>query len=1026
MTTAGLAARYKHCSEAINVSSKQVEEVLRSYDGPAETHQEHPVWQLLEEIVAKTTNTSAVTANRLRNILWQFKEAFHTPGAKLGATPVVKHTIPVKDERRAVYTKSRPLSKVEMDRALEFIDRLVRDGIMERCPTPSAYGTPFALIPKATAGKWRFISQFIGVNHETVLTPQFPMARIDDNLALSQGYPIRSITDFQDGFYQIEIAEEDRHKTATSIEGVGQFQYARMAMGLTGSPSTFNYAVHVVVGWLRRLTIDGAAASVVATFVDDMLVASNTEEAHLYHWHVVLRALTDARMTLNANKTQLFQSEVQYCGRVSDGISIYPLQQDIDTVYNWVKPATLSKLCSFLGFTNYLTQHVKDEKKFADILRSMEVSKDQRKFLVWSVEGHKAWDDIREGVRKATRLAIPVYDDPQHPFLLNTDASDFAIGAVLSQAWPTEEDPKATRVISYYSKALNTAQRKYKVVEKEAYACVCALERYRKNIYGQHLTILTDAKVLRDCFQRGVSNNAMITRWLLIIQDFSPVYVEHIMGVDNTGADVLSRNENLREYSKLSEEEKEAFGRGPYAMLAEPKQRRALRVEAQAPTSTMKSRSAQATPQQVDAATTLKSVADLWSVEMKEEQRKEDKLAALMELLEKPYASLSIKEQNDIRFFMLVDGVLYKIASPKSKLVVPTAYRNAVIHEFHNTATAGHYGIVATVHRIAVDFYWENMWKSVSEYCNKCASCAINKPGPHTVVRTGSIGADATHPFHTVNLDIKGPLPTTKCGNRFIVAFVCTRTNWAEAYATTDHTAKTVARLFVDVIMKHGVPRRVITDKGSEFGSAVFTGLLASFNVEYKANPPYSPFLSGKVERFNRSLGQILRHYLQSYGKNWDSVLPFALMAYRTAHQEALKCSPFFALYGRHPESLPATLLNLAAHPDDDTRELQQRMAEIRALSEKHSAPTAHLPSTAPFLTPGHSVMVRNRSKNKLTARWLGPFTVTKVQNELITCETKRGREFTTNRSHTKRALVDDPYDNDYSDQSGGSDEEDE
>ncbi len=126
-------------------------------------------------------------------------------------------------------------------------------------------------------------------------------------------------------------------------------------------------------------------------------------------------------------------------------------------------------------------------------------------------------------------------------------------------------------MISFYSKALNTAQRKYKVVKKEAYACVCALERYRKHIYGEHLTILTDAKVLRDCFQRGVSNNVMITRWLLIIQDFSPVYVEHIMGVDDTGADVMSQNDHFRVYSKLSVEEKEAFGRGPYAMLAEPK-----------------------------------------------------------------------------------------------------------------------------------------------------------------------------------------------------------------------------------------------------------------------------------------------------------------------------------------------------------------------------------------------------------------------------------------------------------------------
>ena len=71
--------------------------------------------------------------------------------------------------------------------------------------------------------------------------------------------------------------------------------------------------------------------------------------------------------------------------------------------------------------------------------------------------------------------------------------------------------------------------------------------------------------------------------------------------------------------------------------------------------------------------------------------------------------------------------------------------------------------------------------------------------------------------------------------------------------------------------------------------------------------------------------------------------------------------------------------------------------------------------------------MVRHRSKNKLTARWLGPFVVTKVQNELVTCVTKRGREFTANRSHTKRSLVDDPFgDNDYSDESGGSDEEDE
>ena len=1010
--------------DTLSISKQNISDTLEHFKVRPTIDESDTRIPLINKIVDQAKTIQGEHKIILQNILLTDMEAFAKPGEKLKQTNIAQHHLPLRSERVPVNVRSRPMSATETKIALEVINGLVQSGVLERCPAPSPYNTPFAVLPKSTPGKWRLVSLFVKLNSESILVPMHPMPRIDDNLAQIRGFEYKSVTDFQDGFYQVGVAEEDRQKTAMELVGVGQFRYARMAQGLTGAPATFNYVVHSAVGWLRSIENEDQRISALVMFVDDMYAASQDVDTHLYHWHLILKAIISANLTLSASKTSMFQSEVQYCGRMTDGIEIWPLPDDIEKVCNWKKPHSFQQLNQILGFVNYLTEHSKDEKAYAKILRSMPCSADVKKILTWTVEGEQAWIDLIATVRQAKRLAIPEYNNPSKPFVLYTDASDFAAGAALCQRHPTADDPNNEKLVSYYSKAFNRAQQNYKKVEKEAYACVCALLRFRKHIYGQPLVVKTDAHILEDCFKKGDSNNAMINRWLMVIQDFAPVLVQHISGETNVAADALSRNIHLREQAKLDVEVQQFVDNGPCAMPATvvtsngegSKQVDRNIVDATQPSQTNPESTIprKLHGDQKAALDVFANIMQLQHENARVEQLKDAKLKEIIELLESSTMQGN-RDDTRTRSFMLVEGVLYKIASPRSKLVVPESYRPMIMYDNHNNKTSGHYGIAATAARISQNFYWKSMWSDVVSYCNSCTSCSINKPGPSQKILTGKIGKEATHPFHTINLDIKGPLPTSKGGNRFIVAFICTRTNWVEAYATTNHKAKTVSRLLVDVIMKHGAPKQIITDKGSEFGSDTFRYLLKDFGIKYEENPPYSPFLSGKIERFNRTLGQILRHYLDKYGKNWDEMLPFALIAYRTAHQESLKCTPFYALYGRHAETLTSVALNIQSDitgtVDQSTHATQQRMREAVALAESTITSSNATIKELPQILPGHMIMVQTRSSVKWGARWLGPYRVTNATSTTLEYENHRGHIQETNRSHAKHALIDSTMD---------------
>ena len=351
-------------------------------------------------------------------------------------------------------------------------------------------------------------------------------------------------------------------------------------------------------------------------------------------------------------------------------------------------------------------------------------------------------------------------------------------------------------------------------------------------------------------------------------------------------------------------------------------------------------------------------------------------------------AETDITVVREARKYIMIDGRLFRWArNGGSLLVVPASMRVDVIRDNHDGPFAGHGGDSATVERIKRSFWWPNVAASVSLYTAACESCKRFKSGPPVRVRSEPVKAVPRDfmPFQFVNMDIKGPLPLSGRGNKYIVSFMCTTTNYVEAFCTSSKASKVVATCFEEVMSRHGVPRKITSDNGTEFKGKM-SALLAQFGIQHEFHAAYAHWLSGSVERFHRSIGQILSHYLDEHRKDWDEHLPYALFAYRTAFQNGLKASPFYLIFGRQPEfGVTAKHELLAPVTSVTARNVAERIHEAIAIRLRDTK--KHKKRAVPkYPAVGGTIYAKNNSSHppKLAAKNEGPFSVTKVVGDAI------------------------------------------
>ncbi|UYV84664.1 K02A2.6-like, partial [Cordylochernes scorpioides] len=233
--------------------------------------------------------------------------------------------------------------------------------------------------------------------------------------------------------------------------------------------------------------------------------------------------------------------------------------------------------------------------------------------------------------------------------------------------------------------------------------------------------------------------------------------------------------------------------------------------------------------------------------------------------------------------------------------------------------------------------------------------------------------------FEKVGMDLLGRYPTSEGGNRWIIVCTDYLTEYAITKALPTSESMEVAKFFIeDVILKHGAPRELITDRGRNFTSSN-----NQCRITHRKTTAYHPQTNGLTERWNKTIADMLSMYVDVNQKDWDRILPFVTFAYNTAKQESTGFTPFFLVHGREAET-PLNVLFPKLLPEDDDfiQTLGARAEEARKLahSNKHRYDAHHRNI---IYQPGDLVWIfipvrKVGYSEKLMRRYFGPYKVTR------------------------------------------------
>lgn len=286
--------------------------------------------------------------------------------------------------------------------------------------------------------------------NEATQKDAYPLPKIEECLDTLSGSKLFSTLDLLSGYHQFEVNEKDRPRTAF-ITKYGLFEYTRMPFGLCNAPSTFQRGMELVLRRLQWVTL--------LIYLDDVIITGKTFKEHLNNLGEVLSRFRKFGLKLKPTKCSLFREEVLFLGHVvgKDGVRANPsLVQDVE---KWPVPQNLKELQAFLGLTNYYRRFVQG---YADIARSLHNLTRKGVTCYWGAEQEVAFGALKKALTTAPILAYPLAEGRM---ILDTDASNFSIGAVLSK-----EQGQVERVISYSSRRLGPIQERYCVTRRELLA----------------------------------------------------------------------------------------------------------------------------------------------------------------------------------------------------------------------------------------------------------------------------------------------------------------------------------------------------------------------------------------------------------------------------------------------------------------------------------------------------------------------------------------------------------------------------
>ncbi|GBG75313.1 hypothetical protein CBR_g19945 [Chara braunii] len=393
------------------------------------------------------------------------------------------------------------MSVGELDELRLQLKELVEKGWIR--PSVSPYGSPVLFVPKKKEGTLRMCIDYRGLNAITVKNRE-PLPRIDDLLDRVQGCWYFSKIDLKSGYHQIAIRPEDQHKTTFQTR-YGLYEFVVMPFGLCNAPGTFQHAMdRIFHDYLDKF---------VTVYLDDILIFSKTVEEHVAHLDKVLGLLRQHKFKINGEKCEFGHTRVLYLGHEISAEGLNPDDAKVASIRDWPRPQSVTKMRSFLGMTGYYRTFVKNYSivaaPFTD-LTGLDTPWE------WTDECEVAFRHLKHALTHYEVLKLP---DPDKPFIVTTDASQYGIGAVLAQ----QEGPKL-RPVEYMSKKMPSQKLAKSTYEKELYAVYKALTHWRHYLLGRFFILRTDHQTLRWMRTQPVLSD-VLKSWIEVIEqyDFDPI-----------------------------------------------------------------------------------------------------------------------------------------------------------------------------------------------------------------------------------------------------------------------------------------------------------------------------------------------------------------------------------------------------------------------------------------------------------------------------------------------------------------------
>ena len=460
-------------------------------------------------------------------------------------------------------------------------------------------------------------------------------------------------------------------------------------------------------------------------------------------------------------------------------------------------------------------------KGFADIARSLHKICEKKAKFVWGLECDEAFDKLKSALTSAPNLAYPKNDGGR--FILDTDASDIAVGGVLS------EQNEQEVVIVYMSKALGKHEMSYCVMRKGLLAVVTALRNFHPYLYGQEILLRTDNAAVT--WMRNLKTpTGQMARWIQEVSTYNLI-VTHRPGQKHGNADALSRRpcQTCLRQQSISEEAQDC-DTNPACLNPE--------IDAEEHTVSVTTRN-QAHQQEKQELSNNQYLLDDWdATKVAQEQLEDPKIQAVYvakrdnrprpEWNQVSSGSSALKtrwrqwDRLEMHAEMLnrkwIDNDLHDTVL---QLVVPESKKLQVLKLSHDIPSAGNLGVDKTLDKVRQSFYWPAISDDVRHYIKSYDSCTARKQSRRK--NRAPLGQYLVgEPMERVSIDILGPLPLSKAGNRYILVMSDCFTKWTESVPIPNQEARTVAEAFVNnFVCRFGVRLQLHSDQGKWFLSSM-------------------------------------------------------------------------------------------------------------------------------------------------------------------------------------------------------------